>query len=299
MTLNIDIGDGADALTINQLRGALDGTYWSTGWDASPGSGDMEVDISSGGGAVDNSDTSTGSTQTVDFTGDVDPDDPRKAVIYVGPAGSVQAVLGDPTPADPSGETRFRTWDPAPPATVDGVAVAEVWLGAGAIEVVDADIRDRRVGNYPADNPPDVSHDDLSGIESGQHHNRPTGTGSESGSGTWSVQGTWSGSESIQSDDTYTFDVTVNTATPTFRVTVTDQSNTEGYIYPTEIEVGGNLYSSYDTPARGEELVVTVPPVHNADVSVTVENSSGTTQDLNEVEVEAVDGYLSAHAHNI
>ena len=34
MVLNIDIGDGADALAQNQYIEALGGTYWIDGWDA-------------------------------------------------------------------------------------------------------------------------------------------------------------------------------------------------------------------------------------------------------------------------
>jgi len=147
MPYDVDIGDGADALGQNQLTDALDGTYWVSGWDATLGTGDLEVDIAAGSGAVDGTDVSTGSTQTIDFTGDPDSTDPRKAVIYVDSGGTVQKALGTPQPVDPSGEIRFRTYNPSPPASVSGVVVAEVWLPAGETVLEGADIRDRRVSN--------------------------------------------------------------------------------------------------------------------------------------------------------
>jgi hypothetical protein len=151
MPYDVDIGDGADALGQNQLTDALDGTYWASGWDATLGTGDLEVDIAAGSGAVDGTDVSTGSTQTIDFTGGPDSTDPRKAVIYVDSGGTVQKALGTPQPVDPSGEIRFRTYNPSPPASVSGVVVAEVWLAAGETVLESADVRDRRVANQAAE----------------------------------------------------------------------------------------------------------------------------------------------------
>jgi hypothetical protein len=152
MPYDVDIGDGADALGQNQLSDALDGTYWVSGWDATLGTGDLEVDIAFGEGAIDGTDVSTGSTQTIDFTGDPDSTDPRKAVIYVDSGGTVQKSLGTPQPVDPTGEIRFRTWNPSPPASVAGVVIAEVWLEAGATKLVSDDVRDRRLSNTAAAN---------------------------------------------------------------------------------------------------------------------------------------------------
>lgn len=151
MAYTIDIGDGADALTINQLTDALQGTYWVDGWTASAGAGDHKVDIAPGTGVVDGSDVETTETQTVDLATAVDSDQPRKAVVYVDSSGTADYTAGDPAPAAPDDEIRFRTWDPAPPETVAGVAVAEVWLGAGAASVESADLRDRRVTNDAAE----------------------------------------------------------------------------------------------------------------------------------------------------
>jgi hypothetical protein len=128
-----------------------------SGWDATLGTGDLEVDIAAGEGAINGVDVSTASTQTVDFTGDPDPNDPRKAAISVDSGGNVVKTLGMPVPADPTNEVRFRTWDPQPPAeSVPGVVVAEVWLAAGETVLESEDIRDRRVGNQAAN--------DLSGF---------------------------------------------------------------------------------------------------------------------------------------
>jgi len=167
MPYDVDIGDGADALGQNQLTDALDGTYWVSGWDATLGTGDLEVDIAAGSGAVDGADVSTGSTQTIDFTGDPDSTDPRKAVIYVDSGGTVQKALGTPQPVDPSGEIRFRTYNPSPPASVSGVVVAEVWLAAGETALESADVRDRRVSNDAVEgfgNVPDWSEDDTTPV---------------------------------------------------------------------------------------------------------------------------------------
>ena len=147
MPLEKQIGDAATALSQNQYVDALDGTYWVSGWDATLGTGDLEVDIAPGEGAINTGSVETTETQTVDFAGDPDADNPRKAVISVDDTGTVQKTLGDPTPADPEGEARERTFDPSPPTNAPGVVVAEVWLAAGASELVSEDVRDRRVSN--------------------------------------------------------------------------------------------------------------------------------------------------------
>jgi len=150
MPLEKEIGDAATALSQNQYTDALDGTYWVDGWDATLGDGDLEVDIAPGSGAIGALDAETETTQTVDFTGDPDAEDPRKAVISVDDTGTVQKTLGDAMPAEPAGEVRERTFNPAPPASVPGVVVAEVWLPAGAAGLVSDDISDRRLSNNAA-----------------------------------------------------------------------------------------------------------------------------------------------------
>ncbi|WDY79070.1 hypothetical protein ORF23 [Halorubrum tailed virus] len=150
MVLNIDIGDGADALAQNQYIEALGGTYWIDGWDATLEAGDLEVDIAAGSGTINGGNVSTGATQTVDFAGDVDGTEPRKAVISVDETGMVQKTIGETTPPKPVGVLRFRTYDPAPPPAAPGVVVAEVWLDAGVASLESSDVRDRRVPNQAA-----------------------------------------------------------------------------------------------------------------------------------------------------
>ena len=147
MPLEKQIGDAATALSQNQYVDALDGTYWIDGWDATLGAGDLEVDIEPGEGAINTGGVETTETQTVDFAADVDEDDPRKAVVSVDDTGTVQKTLGDPMPADPEGEVRERTFDPAPPTNAPGVVVCEVWIDSDTTEFVNDDIRDRRVAN--------------------------------------------------------------------------------------------------------------------------------------------------------
>jgi len=147
MPLEKEIGDAATALSQNQYVDALDGTYWIDGWDATLGAGDLEVDIAPGEGAINTGSVETTETQTVDFAADVDADDPRKAVISVDDTGTVQKTLGDAMPAEPEGEVRERTFDPAPPTNAPGVVVAEVWLDASVSSLVGGDVRDRRVTN--------------------------------------------------------------------------------------------------------------------------------------------------------
>ena len=151
MPLEKQIGDAATALSQNQYVDALDGTYWVSGWEATLGDGDLEVDIAPGEGAINTGGVETTETQTVDFAGDPDADNPRKAVISVDDTETVQKTLGDPMPADPEGEVRERTIDPSPPTNAPGVVVAEVWIGAGVTALVGDDVRDRRVANKAVD----------------------------------------------------------------------------------------------------------------------------------------------------
>jgi len=146
MGLDVDIGDGADALTINQLQQALSSTYHVSGCALSLGPNALEVDVASGTVVVDDAEVSFGGA-TADLSGDVDPDDPRKVVLSINSNGSLVTTAGTPAPPAPSGESRFRTFDPAPPADPTGVVVGSVWLAAGASSLESADLRDRRVSN--------------------------------------------------------------------------------------------------------------------------------------------------------
>lgn len=151
MPLDLDIQDGANVLDNNQLQEALNGTYWVSGWDASLGTGSLEVDIAAGAGSVGTIDIKTTTTKTVDFTGDVDPNNPRKAIISFDDTGTVQKTLGDPEQPRPVNQVREKTFTPSPPASVSGVVITEVWLASGVASLVGADLRDRRVSNVSAE----------------------------------------------------------------------------------------------------------------------------------------------------
>lgn len=145
MTFSYTIGAGADALFWNQIIAAFNETYWSSGWGASVGSGDWDVDIASGDGVVEESSVSTSSTATVTLSSS--DSDPRKDVIYINSSGTVQSLEGTAASAEPSGETQADTYTPAPPdaSGITGVVVAEVWVGGGASSLSSGDIRDRRI----------------------------------------------------------------------------------------------------------------------------------------------------------
>jgi len=150
MGLDVDIGDGADALTINQLQLALSSTYHVSGCALSLGPNALEVDVASGTVVVDDTSVSFGGA-TADLSTDVDPDDPRKVVLSIDSNGSLVTTAGTPATAKPTNEIRFRTFDPAPPADPPGVVVGSVWLAAGASSLESADLRDRRVSNDAAE----------------------------------------------------------------------------------------------------------------------------------------------------
>ena len=146
MPLSYTIGDGADALLYNQLAAGLDGTYWSSGVDASPGANALEVDLTSGTVYVQTASVSV-SGQTVTLA--AADADPRKDVIYIDDAGDAQVLTGVAAAPLPEGEVRSDTYVPEPPSMdgVTGVAVAEVWVPGGASDITSSDIRDRRLSN--------------------------------------------------------------------------------------------------------------------------------------------------------
>ncbi|WDY79109.1 hypothetical protein ORFS12 [Halorubrum tailed virus] len=205
MVLNIDIGDGADALAQNQYIGALGGTYLIDGWDATLGAGDLEVDIAAGSGTINGGNVSTGATQTVDFTGDVDGTEPRKAVISVDETGMVQKTIGETTPPKPVGVLRFRTYDPAPPPAAPGVVVAEVWLDAGVASLESSDVRDRRVTNQAAQSATSTPFTKTVRAETFEEPDLTlTHTNSEVASESVQIAGTVNGSTADPTDPSYT-----------------------------------------------------------------------------------------------
>ena len=151
MTYDYQIGDGAHALDPQEF---ID---WKRGYQVVNAAGGSNLvddnatsdlviraaagDINAGGTTV------TCTQDTIDLSGDVDPDDPRKVTVYRTPAGALATSAGTPEPAQDTGESRRNAYRPSPPTLsgTDGVVLATVWLPAGASSVTNADIRDRRL----------------------------------------------------------------------------------------------------------------------------------------------------------
>jgi len=181
MTLEYEIGDGADALAQNQYVAALNGTYWIDGWDWSLGDGDYEVDITAGSGLIELEGVETTSAQTIDLSGDVDTENPRKAVIYIGGDANVEYSLGDPAPAKPENEVRKRTTVPNLPdlSGENVVVVAEIWIEADATEIVGEDVRPRRVGNVALTPGVEIDADTVEGKSAAELESPIFGTGED------------------------------------------------------------------------------------------------------------------------
>jgi hypothetical protein len=150
MTYDYEIDDGAHAqdqqIQLDWHRGyqVIDAAGGSNLLSAGSGSYDVDAasgDINAGGTTV------SCAAETVDLSGVVDPDDPRKVTVYRDTNGNLSYQAGTPQPAVPSGATRRNATEPAPPtlAGTDAVVLGTVWVAAGASSVVDADIRDRRM----------------------------------------------------------------------------------------------------------------------------------------------------------
>lgn len=150
MTYDYQIGDGAHALDQQQW---LD---WHRGYQVvnaaggsnllTAGSADFDVDAASGdinfGGT-----TVSCAAETINLSGVVDPDNPRKVTVYRDGSGTLQYEAGVAEPAQDTGETRRDAYRPAPPPleTTDAVVLGTVWVSAGATSIVSNDIRDRRL----------------------------------------------------------------------------------------------------------------------------------------------------------
>lgn len=151
MTYDYELGDGAHAID-QQLE--LDYHRGYQVVNAAGGSNlvddnntaDLTIransgDINAGGTTV------SCAEQTLDLSGVVDANNPRKVTVYRDTNGDAQFAAGTPEAAQPSGEVRRQAYRPAPPtlAGTKAVVLATVWLPAGAASVSDADIRDRRL----------------------------------------------------------------------------------------------------------------------------------------------------------
>jgi len=75
-----------------------------------------------------------------------DPAYPRKDIIVADQTGAISVVSGTPASPSPALQRGPKTAQPRPPDIPAGkVILAEVWVAAGAAQIVNADITDRRV----------------------------------------------------------------------------------------------------------------------------------------------------------
>jgi len=138
-------GDGQQALDVNQLIRRLQYAV-KNGCAISPGTNDLTVQVAAGAAVFDGSAISVSAQNNVSLAA-ADPDDPRKDVVYLDGNGTLRVATGIPEPAQPSDQIRRATYRPAPPdlSATDAVVLAEVWVPAGANDIVADDISDRRL----------------------------------------------------------------------------------------------------------------------------------------------------------
>ncbi|WP_226043471.1 hypothetical protein [Natrinema sp. DC36] len=148
MTFNPSIADGAQLLDIVQYQMALNGYHLldPDGASVDPGSSNLTVDVTFstqarlGGPAEAVSNASGVSLPSSD------PDNPRKALVYLDDAGTIQTLGGEPAAADPSNEQGTRTGVPTVPIPSGAfIPLAEVWIGAGVSDISSSDISSRRI----------------------------------------------------------------------------------------------------------------------------------------------------------
>lgn len=150
MTFDPDVGDGAQFMDVAQLQAALAGYSLvdpATDCEVTPAdAGGLAVDVSSGTAHLG------GPAESISAQSDValpasDPDDPRKALVYLDGTGTVQTLGGDPAPAAPPNEEREKAAVPSVPIPAsDYLPLASVWIPAGATTISSGDIRSRRIG---------------------------------------------------------------------------------------------------------------------------------------------------------
>lgn len=144
MPAEYNIEDGAQALDPNLVLEMLGGNAWISGMGFTT-NGDMTVSLATGdalvGGTLESPAAATVTIPTADA------DHPRKDLIYLDGTGSFAVASGTAARARPSGKVREQTYQPEPPSgtSITGTPLWEVWVAAGTTEIVDADLRDRRV----------------------------------------------------------------------------------------------------------------------------------------------------------
>lgn len=141
----IEDADGVQALDQNQLMSLVQGNSVLSGLEPSYSGTGTDIDIASGSALVNGSEVSVSAT-TINIS-DGDADNPRKDLLAVDSTGSVVVYEGKAEAPVPKTQTKFKTARPAPEDLNDKneVAVAEVWVPAGASSLDSRYIRDRRV----------------------------------------------------------------------------------------------------------------------------------------------------------
>lgn len=105
----------------------------------------MSVDVAAGEARANGTIRNFGSTTNVVITAS-SPSNPRKDLIVINSAGTLVARAGTAEAITPSGQVRRFTLTPTPPEMTAGdLVLAEVWVAAGATQILDADISSRTI----------------------------------------------------------------------------------------------------------------------------------------------------------
>lgn len=153
MTADYAASMGAHSVDWDQMieyLAGLKGNGVLRGMDKTVTGGNLTVTVGAGVAKASGIIRRFGSSTGVDFTGDPDGTNPRKALIVVDSSGSITKRLGTAAPVAPAGKIRRQTYDPDPPEISAGDTVLyEVWLPAAASTISDADVSDRRIDTIP------------------------------------------------------------------------------------------------------------------------------------------------------
>lgn len=145
-TFTTEDGHGAQALDQNQQISQLLGEGVVSGGEIVEGADPLTVDSTAATVYIDGAIHELGAVST-SLSSYVNPDQPRKAVLYVDSTGDLEVAAGVPEDPQPEDEVRFDTYRPAPPdlSQTAAIPLAEVWIGAGVERITDQDLRDRRL----------------------------------------------------------------------------------------------------------------------------------------------------------
>lgn len=151
--LDINIGDGASPLDVNQLYwarlgyGVVDADTTSCEVTVNTGNLDAADTLSVAAGTVEDGGTEisvSAQNLRIDSAGSL----PRKDTVWVDNTGTAQVEKGTPRERLPSDKDRFETFNPASPipSTEPAAVLATVYVPSGSSTIAAGDVRDRRVG---------------------------------------------------------------------------------------------------------------------------------------------------------